>query len=84
MRDFGVKTGGVLKVTARRVDTRWGSVSPLKSVVVEQKGLTLDVGPPLGVRLRMGSVTSYSQIHEIVRTAPTTFHELPMNGTTSD
>ena len=58
MRDFGVKTGGVFKVTARRVDTRCGSGSPLKSVVVEQKGLILDVGPPLGVRLRVGGVTS--------------------------
>ena len=50
VRDFGVKTDGVLKGIAGRVDTH--------GCLLSDEGLILDVGPPLGVRLRVGGVTS--------------------------
>ena len=50
VRDFGVKTDGVLKVIAGRVDTH--------GCLLSDGGLILDVGPPLDVRLRVGGATS--------------------------
>ena len=45
-----MKTDGVMKVIAGRVDTH--------GCLLSDGGLILDVGPPLGVRLRVGGVTS--------------------------